>query len=196
MIPEPMAVTLEVTQVLETLGVPCFIAGSLASAVHGVARATLDADIVADLRPEHAEPFAQALGGAFHAQGWAIRRAVEEGRSFNVIHMETMFKVDIFLPKPRAFDRAQFERRIRLVLARDPERAAYVASPEDTILSKLEWYRLGREVSERQWRDVVGVLKSRAARLDVAYVRHLAGELGVSNLLQRALTEAGIKEIA
>jgi len=140
---EPLAVTLLVIDALERLGVPYLIGGSLASAVHGVARATLDADVVADLRPEHAAPLARALDEAFYVDVEAIRDAVRRRSSFNVIHLETMFKVDVFVSRRRPFDRAQFERRQAQVVATDPEREAYVASAEDTVLTKLEWYRQG-----------------------------------------------------
>ena len=188
---EPLAVTLLVIDVLERLGVPYLIGGSLASAVHGVARATLDADVVADLRPEHAAPLAQALAEAFYVDVEAVRDAVRRRSSFNVIHLETMFKVDVFVSRRRPFDRAQFERRQAQVVATDPERKAYVASAEDTVLAKLECYRHGGEQSERQWRDVVGVLTAQAGCLDVAYLGQWAARLGVADLLTRAMLESG-----
>ncbi len=191
---EPIAVTLLVIDALESLGAPYLIGGSLASAVHGVPRTTMDADIVAELRPEDAGPLARALGSAFYADVQAIRNAIEQQSSFNVIHLETMFKVDVFVrgSKKRPFDQVQFERRTLHVLSIEPERTAYVASAEDTILAKLEWYRLGGQVSERQWRDVQGVLKVQADRLDMAYLRRWAAQLNVADLLERALQEAGV----
>ena len=192
MVPEPIQATLLVVEALEALGVPYLIGGSLASAVHGVVRTTMDADLVADLRPEHAEPLAQALGDAFYVDAASIRDAIRHRSSFNVIHLESMFKVDIFIPKQRPFDRAQLQRRTKQVIATEPEREAYVATAEDTILAKLEWYRRGGEVSDRQWQDVLGVLKVQGNRLDLAYLRQWAASLGVSDLLEKALTEAGL----
>jgi len=192
MLTEQIAVTLAVAETLEALGVPYAIGGSFASALHGIMRATMDADLVADLRSEQVEPLAKALGDAFYADVDMMRNAVLQHRSFNLIHLETMFKVDVFVAKPRAFDRSQLARRQLQVLSQDPERHAYVASAEDIVLAKLEWYRLGGETSERQWRDVLGVLKVQSHRLDREYMQRMAAELSVADLLQRAFEETAL----
>jgi len=190
MLPEQLAVTMLVADALEDLGVPYAIGGSFASALHGVMRATMDADLVADLRQEDLAPFVQALGGLFYANAEMMREAIGQHRSFNLIHLESMFKVDVFVARPRDFDRAQLARRQLHLLSEDPERRAYVTSAEDTVLAKLEWYRMGGEVSDRQWRDALGVLKVQGLRLDLAYMRHMAAGLGVKDLLERALEES------
>jgi len=187
MLAETLAVTLQVTGVLESLDVTYALGGSVASALHGVVRATLDADIIADLEPAQAEPLANALAGDFYVDLEAVRAAIAQHRSFNVIHLDSMFKVDIFVARPRALDRAQLARRRTYVVDPEAGRSFYVISAEDLILAKLDWYRLGGETSERQWSDVLGVLQAQAGRLDLEYLHRMAEAVGVSDLLARAL---------
>ena len=111
MLPEPIAVTLQVIDALEQVGARYVIGGSLASTVHGVVRTTLDTDIVADLSLRQAQPFADLLAGTFYLDIDTIRHAIRMRGTFNVIHLATMFKVDIFIPKGRPFDRQQLDRR-------------------------------------------------------------------------------------
>ena len=190
MIAEPIAITLRVIQELDRLNVPYFIGGSLASALYGEPRATIDADIIADLKNEHVAPLVRALSNEFYIAQDAALDAIRAQRSFNVIHLATSFKVDVFVRKRRAFDDAQFARRTRQIISADPERSAYIATAEDTILAKLEWYKIGGAVSDRQWRDILGVLKTQSDALDQDYLRRMANQLGVTDLLERALREA------
>ncbi len=188
---EVTRITLLVTQTLEQIGIPYAVGGSLASSLYGIMRSTLDVDIVTDMKLEHIQPLVAALSKEFYADDEMMRDAIAHHSSFNLIHYETAFKVDIFIRKPRAFDIMQLERRRMSVIATDPEQSVYVVSPEDIILAKLEWYRMGGEVSERQWCDILGVLKIGAGELELDYLRKWADELKVSDLLERALKEAG-----
>ena len=187
---EPVEVTIKVTGVLEKLSVPYLIGGSLASTLYGMVRTTQDADIVAEMRLEHLRPFVLALQDEFYLDDEMIADSIQRNSSFNILHRETMFKVDVFIPRPRPFLQSQLARAQKQTFVFENEVSAKFASPEDTILSKLEWYRLGGEVSERQWRDILGILKTRAGALDIDYLKEWAGELNVADLLKRALHES------
>ncbi len=184
---QAIAVTLLVIDTLELLQVQYVIGGSLASAMHGVARTTLDSDLVADLRLEHVEQFVDQLKGEFYLAAEAMIDAITYRSSFNLIHLETMFKVDIFIPKQRHFDCQQLKNRTAIIVSENPVRIAYLASPEDTILAKLDWYRMGGETSERQWHDVLGVIRVQRRLLNLTYLEQLAAEMNLSDLLEKAL---------
>jgi hypothetical protein len=188
--PELIDVALMVTTVLEELGVTYVIGGSVASTLHGVPRSTVDADLVADLQAEHIAPFVAALKENFYVDPLSVMDAILNQSSFNLIHLESMFKVDVFIPRQRAFDRNQLSRRILRTVTAQPKTLAWIASVEDTVLAKLEWFRLGGESSERQWRDVLGILKKQGEDIDLAYLRQQAAELNVFDLLEQALVEA------
>jgi hypothetical protein len=187
---EPVEVTLKVTGEFEKLAVPYLIGGSLASTLYGMVRTTQDSDVIAEMRLEHLQPFVLALQDEFYVDEEMIAEAIQRNSSFNLIHRETMFKVDVFIPRPRPFLQSQLDRAQRQTFSLETEMSAKFASPEDTILSKLEWYRMGGEVSERQWRDIIGVLKTRAGELDLEYLRRWGTELHVGDLLERALRES------
>ena len=184
---EPVEVTLKVTNILEELGVPYLIGGSLASTLYGLVRTTQDSDIITEMRPEHIPPFVAALEDEFYIDDQMIASAIQRNSSFNIIHRETIFKVDVFIPRPRPFLKSQLIRAQKQTFTFATEVSANFATPEDTILAKLEWYRLGGETSDRQWRDILGVLKTRAAELDLDYLQKWATELKVNDLLERAL---------
>jgi hypothetical protein len=188
---EPVEVTIKVTGVLEKLGIPYLIGGSLASTLYGMVRTTQDSDIVAEMSLEHVQSFASFLHSEFYVDDEMISEAVKHNSSFNIIHRETMFKVDVFIPLQRPFLESQLARAHKQTFKFETEVSAKFASPEDTILSKIEWFRLGGEVSDRQWRDILGVLKTRAGELELDYLRKWSGELKVADLLERALREAG-----
>lgn len=183
---EPIEVTLLVIEALEKLGIRYLIAGSLASAIYGEPRATRDADLLADIKPNHAQSLFEMLEADFNVSIEAICAALQNRNSFNVIHYQSLFKVDIFVPKNR-FDQQELERRALHVVSQHPEKSAYVASAEDVILAKLNWYRQGNEVSDQQWRDVVGIFKTSQGNLDVQYMKETAEGLNVLDLLQKLL---------
>jgi hypothetical protein len=189
--PDILAALGPVVDALQTLSVPYSVAGSVASSAHGIARSTLDVDIVADLRPVHVAPLFASLRDAFYIDQDAVRDAVLRRSMFNVIHLETMLKVDVYVLTARPYDRESFRRRRPTPLEdRNDARQFDLDAAEDTILHKLEWYRAGGEVSERQWGDVVGVLKVQAGALDLAYLQKWAEELQISDLLERAMRDA------
>jgi hypothetical protein len=186
-----LEITLLVTDALEQLGVPYVVGGSLASSFHGIPRATIDADVVAAIRPAHQTGLVKALRDRFYLDADAIRLAIEQRATFNLIHLETMFKVDVFIAGDDQVTRQELERGRPFVVTDAPERTLRIASAEDTIARKLHWYELGDGVSDRQWNDVVGVLKVAGASLDVPYLRRTAALLGVERLLDRAIEEVG-----
>ena len=193
MLPESVSVLMVVVNVFERLHIPYLVGGSMASALYGVVRSTLDADIVADLHLEKVGALIKALGVDFYTDEAMIQDAIHHQSSFNLIHLKTMFKVDVFIRKDRPYDRVQFERRVEQVFATNPEQKVFILTAEDIILAKLEWYRMGGEVSDRHWRDILGVLTVQADRLDRDYLRKWAVELGVADLLQRAFKETGLE---
>ena len=165
--------------------------GSLASSVHGDPRSTNDADIVADLKPAHAAALVAELAPNYVIEEETVLDAIARGRSFNLIDMNELCKIDVFCATGQPHEEATFARRSRAELQRgDPFTGVDFASAEDTVAYKLHWFRKGGEVSSQQWRDVVGVLRARATTLDFGHLRHWAQQLGVEDLLERALHDA------
>ena len=157
--------------------------------MHGMYRATADIDILADVKADHVRPLLTALQNSFYVDEHAMRDAVVQRRSFNAIHFDSVFKVDIFIPKTDDFARAQLERRQLRKISPDREDTVFVATAEDTILAKLRWYHAGDEVSVNQWNDVIGILGTARESLDMQYLQDWAEKLGVTALLQKALAE-------
>lgn len=189
--PDLWKAVLPVVDALEALGVPYHMGGSVASSFTGVARATQDADLVADLRPEHAASLAEALQGSYYADLERIVHAIQTRRSFNVIHLPTTYKVDVFVSKATPFARENMARRVAQEIP-DLGRSLYMSSPEDIVLHKLLWYAEGGGVSDRQWYDLQGVLRISGRRLDLTYLWTWAERLEIADLLRKALEEAGL----
>ena len=188
MIPvDPIAVALMVTGTLETLGVPHTVGGSIASSFAGEPRSTIDIDVVAAVAEHHVAALVAALSPEFYVDEAAMRRAVRERGTANLIHHATQLKVDIFVAGGTVLDEQQLARRREVVVG--PGRVLHVHPPEDILLQKLRWYRRGGEVSDRQWRDILGIVRVQGARLDQLYMDANAPALGVEELLARALRE-------
>lgn len=189
--PEPIRVPLEVAEILERLQIDYLLGGSLASSFLGEPRSTVDSDLALLLEAGGVDALVAALDASFFADRQAARAAVARHGSFDASHRETMLKVDFFPLAGSPFDREQMRRRRRVSPDEAAERNVAVSSAEDRVLRELDGYRAGGGVSDRQWRDVLGVLKVQAERIDLAYLRRWAGGLALSDLLGRALDEAG-----
>ncbi len=191
-LPDPIAVASLVAGCLARIGVEYVIGGSFASSVHGEPRSTNDVDLVADLTEDDVHGFVDAMGTSFYVSRDAVLEAIRGGGAFNVIHTPTAVKVDIFVAGSDAFDGARLRRKMPVTFSSGTDLATlFVDTAENTILRKLEWYRRGGEMSERQWRDVIGIVNAQSSRLDHAYMRDWADELGVADLLERVLDPPG-----
>lgn len=178
---DPLSIARSLGAVFDRIGISWAVGGSMASSVHGLPRTTQDLDLVAALTPNAGMTLATEAVG-FSVDGESLRDAIRAGRSYNVFHEATMTKVDLF-PAVGRFERNQLTR------ARKFSGIPIVAA-EDSILAKLRWFRLGEEVSERQWRDVLGVMDVQRGRLDEAHLDQWAAELGIVDLLARARAES------
>jgi len=168
----------------EACGIRYMITGSFASNAHGVPRVTYDADVVIETDQHSLNEFIERLGTDFYADSEAASEAFAGVGMFNVIHMPTGFKIDVILRKDRPFSEQEFHRRQEIPFLGKPRS---FATPEDTILAKLEWSKMGE--SERQFNDALNVAKVQSTDLDRAYLSKWAEELGIVELLQRLFSE-------
>jgi len=190
---EALKVILEVARILEDLHVPYAVGGSLASSLHGIPRSTQDGDLVADLRAEHLQHFIAAVADSFYVSPERALQAVQRRTSFNLVHLKTMIKVDVFVLTAEPLSLQEMARRQAFPVPGDPGTTLHVSSAEDTILQKLLWYEKGNRVSDRQWNDVLGVLKIQGARLDFSYLKEWSRRAGLDDLLRQACEDAGVR---
>jgi hypothetical protein len=179
----------------EKLGIEYCIGGSVASSVYGIARATMDVDLVADVKINHVNNLVKAIEKKYYIEADMITKAIHEKTSFNLIHLDTMLKIDVFILKNQPYDSEAFAKRIPDILDEENPRRFYLYSPEDVILNKLQWYQSGGKVSEQQWKDVLGILKVQGNKLDLQYLKHWASKLDLSDLLNHSYNDAGLTEI-
>ncbi|HEY2730788.1 MAG TPA: hypothetical protein VGK52_12680 [Polyangia bacterium] len=186
---DPIDVTLLVAGAIERAGGAYFVGGSLASSLQGEPRATNDVDVVVELPLGRIGTFVKELGAEFEVDVEMLREALLHGGSCNIFHLPTVLKVDLFAVGPTPFDEMEFSRR-KAVRVREGSETLVLKSPEDTVLRKLRWYEDGGRVSERQWRDIVQVLRVSGGGMDPDYLDRWAAMLDVTALLQRARQDA------
>lgn len=187
---DPLAVACEVADALQASGIPYVVGGSLASSFSGEPRSTLDVDILVAITPAEIPRLLEALGDQFHADDHAFRRAIRDRSSVNLIHLSTATKIDLFVMGGSAIDDQQMSRR-RLIQVGGLDRHLYMSTAEDILLQKLRWYHLGHGVSDRQWRDILGIIIVQGPALDLPYLRSGAIVLGLAGPLERALHAGG-----
>jgi hypothetical protein len=189
MVEDPISLAKAIATILERLNIPYYVGGSLASSLLGEPRYSEDLDMVIAIASEQRESLIQEFERPFYISEAAVDDALS-GRcfSFNVISLASAEKVDLFVSQPDAFSTSKMARRIRYPL--DNGGSLWVCSPEDMILQKLIWGR--RSNSQKQWRDVLGVLKVQGEKLDYGYLAEWADRLGILAALEQAMTEAGI----
>ncbi len=179
-----------VIKTLDEVSIPYCISGSLASSAYGFARATLDVDIVINIEPPQIKPLISKLKKNYYIDPEMISNAVKRKSSFNILHLKTMLKIDFFVSKNDSYSDKLFERRIKDKLQDEADSIEiYLISPEDIILNKLVWYKLGNQISEKQWHDVIGVMKIQGKDLDAKYLKKWAEHLSVQELLEKVYSE-------
>ncbi len=190
---ETLQITLEFAAVLEKLGIDYLVGGSVASSLYGIPRATQDVDMLVRMAPSHVGPLVHALGDQYYADENAIRDAVQSKESFNVIHLNSMFKIDIFIFSSEELLQEEMSRAKKVIVSEEPQQTLWVADAADIVIQKLLWYEQGGRVSERQWEDIIGVIKVSGQDLDMKHIEKWVKAKGLKELLSKALLEAGLE---
>jgi hypothetical protein len=170
------------------VGIRHYVGGSVASTFHGAIRSTMDVDLICSLEEPQVEAFIAACGNDFYVSPTAARDAVRQRKCFNLVHLPTSYKIDVFVSRGRRFDHAALDRARPESFGPRSTAPIAVATVEDSILAKLEWFRLTDETSERQWDDVSKLVRLHGSSLDADYLRPMADSIGVRDLLERLLS--------
>lgn len=182
-----------IIKVFEELSILYYIGGSIASSLYGIARATMDVDLVANIRAEHIAHLKSSLENNYYIDEEMISEAIRKSFSFNLIHLETMIKIDVFIFRDEPYQNEVLQRKkMDTIQEGDASAEFYFSSAEDIILNKLQWYETGGRVSERQWLDIIGVLKIQGSLLDMNYLKQWAKRLHLAELLEKAFQDSGI----
>jgi hypothetical protein len=176
---------MKLVDLLEAARISYMLTGSVGSSFHGQPRATKDVDIIVAATKAQLERFLQSLGEGYYVSLNAAKDAFDRKSSFNVIDVESSWKADLIVCRERPFSKAEFRRRQNVNLMGT---SLWVVSPEDVILSKLEWAR--NSLYEQQFRDALGVAIAQYDRLDKEYMRKWAKELHVESTVEQLLKEA------
>jgi len=190
--PDILVALTPVAEAFDRLSIQYYIGGSVASSIYGMARATMDVDIIADIKEFHVSKLKQLLDEKYYIDEDMIIDAIKTSTSFNLIHFETAFKIDIFIYKDEPHLRNALERKVKDKFDDERDFEYYFSAPEDIIIAKLQWFVQGNRISERQWLDVIGVIKVQRNRLDFKYLETWSKKLGLFELLQKAMNESGI----
>ena len=185
----PIEALAELAGAFDNLKIPYLTGGSFASSTHGEYRATNDLDILCKLELTVLPALFTALRTGFIIDEIAVRTAVTLERSCNIIHEASFIKVDLFT-KCGPYQLEQLKRAVDIRLP-GHDRSLKVAAPEDIILAKLTWYKNGGCVSERQWRDILGVIRVQGTKLDLAYLQEHAKSQETVELLAKARNACG-----
>lgn len=185
----PLELVVAIARILDELAIPYAVGGSVASSFFGEPRATADVDVAISVTPDVGEDLLRRVSAEFYVPTEAARRALQTHDSFNLVSTGSALKVDLFVLGPDLLDRRQIERRVPMRVP-EAELQVWVTSAEDQVLRKLSWFRAGGSSSDRQWRDVLGLLRVSGAHLDLRYLQLTATELGLDDLLALALAES------
>ena len=189
----PLALVEQMAAIFEDLGVPYALGGSMASSLLGEPRSTVDVDMAVRLGVEAGEALLERVAADFYVPVESARQAIRAHSSFNLIDTASALKVDIFVVGDGLLDRMQIERRVFIGLP-SASGGIWVTSAEDQVLRKLDWFRQGGAVSDRQWRDVVGILRVHGGSMELAYLTTSATTLGLNASLDAALGQAGLPD--